>query len=161
MARPEPIPGDSVVSVAETFQKSKWTVSDKWYDWLLNLATIVYQCARKLATVSLDDQSGSIGATVLLAGSRGARFTVSVFLIIQQQATTSSSISVAIGATVQGVAYTLSTTPVVNGAAGAAWSQTFLAENDEAVALAFATTYASVGATPLKYRLRIVVESAS
>lgn len=162
MATPEPIPSDPVVSVGKTFAESVWSVTDKWYDWLLNLATILSQCARRLGSpVLLTGQLASIGATSLLAGNPGGRFAVAVTVYVEQAATTSSSITVTISFTRNGLARSLTTTAIVNGTLSSSWSQVFMVDNDSAVPVTYATTYASVGATPMKYGLTLVTESKS
>lgn len=156
MANPEPIPGDPMVYV------SKWTVTKAWFDWLLNLATIVYQGARRLGSpVSLTNQSTSIGATPLVAGNPGGRFRISVFVHVEQQASVSSSIVVTIGFQKDGHVCAQSTTAIVNGGVTSSESRTIYVVNDPSVALTFSTTYASVGGTPMTYGVDIVVESMS
>lgn len=159
MANPEPIPTDPVVNVGESFQKSKWTLTDKWFDWLLQLSTIVLQGRRRLVTVVENDLAAAVGATVLISGKNQGRYCVTVWLRVQQAATTSSALSVSIGATDNLQAYQLTTTPIVNGGPSSAWSQSFMVENDESVAVTWAFNYASVGGTPAIGRVRIVVES--
>jgi hypothetical protein len=84
----------------------------------LNIATILSQCARRLGSaVVLTGQSASIGATSLLAGNPGGRYAVTVTVYVEQAATTSSSITVTISFTRDGVARTLTTTAIVNGTA--------------------------------------------
>lgn len=152
---PEPIPPDPVVI------PGAWTVTNSWFDWLLNLATLIVQTARRLKTVALDDQSDSIGATALLAGNPGGRYRVTVFLHITQAASVDSSILATIGFTVGGDACSLSTANLITNTTDSVVSESFLVEHDQAVALTYATTYTSVGGTPMEYSIRVVVESMS
>lgn len=161
MANPEPIPGDPLVVVGKSFIQSSWMVTSSWYDWLLNLATIVLQAARRLATISLDGQAASIAPTTIIAGKPGGLFRVTVYARITQKATTGSGLSVTIAFLDGGHAVSFTTGLIVDGDVTSALTQSFTFEADQSFAATYATTYTSTGGTPMNYKLRIVAESMS
>lgn len=150
----EPIPADDVVT-------SDRKITNAWFDWLLNLINLIGVAATRAATIALAGQSASIAATPIVAGKPGGRFRVTVYARIDQAASVSSSLTVTIGFTDGGNLCAFATAPLVNGGPTSAVSQSWMFDNDPAVAMTYATTYASAGATPMKYRLRIVLESMS
>lgn len=155
-SNPEPIPTDDVVT---TNRK----LTTRWYDWLLNLATLVVLTARRLpsSTVNLVAQNASLVSTVLVAGQAQGRFRVTILLVTEQAATTNSGIGVTITFARNNQICTLTTPALINGAVGVCSSDSFLVDNDAAVAITYQTTYVSVGATPMLYGLEIIVETLS
>lgn len=152
MANPEPIPTDPWV------RPSKWTLSDKAFDWLLNLSTVISRCATRLGSVvTFTAQVASIGLTAMAGTASGGRFRVTVTLYIEQAATTSSSVTVTLSFVRNGIARTATTTAIVNGTATTSWTQVFLLDSD--AGLSYSATYASVGATPMKFGGTVLTEA--
>ena len=134
----------------------------KWLQWLNALRDRLNLASKRLITVSLTTQAASIGATAFGFGAQPAGlFRVSWYARITQAATTSSSLTVTVGntdaainCTQSGAAITGNTTATVQGSA-------VFVRADRSNAPTYATTYSSVGGTPMQYRLDLTCEAVS
>lgn len=128
-------------------------------DWVTNLDTQLQASLTRLITVSASGQQAAITPTnlptpVLSAGL----YRVNVYARITQAATTSSSLTVTIG-WLEGT--TLSYVfPAMTGntIATVLTGPPLLVRIDGNSSITYATAYASVGATPMQYRLDVVLE---
>lgn len=115
--------------------------------------------AQMLRSVPLTAQAASIGATpVPIASVQPGLYRVSWYLRITTPATVSSSVSVTLGWTDGSVNCTRTGAAVTGNTTSTTQSGTELLRLDAATALTYATTYATVGATPMQYRLDLTVE---
>lgn len=130
-----------------------------WIDWLTALTTRVETTPNNVETVELNTQMSSIGTTPLPMDNFGAGlYRITYYARITRAGTVSSSLTVALGWTDGAVncGYTgpALTTNTVNSVQG----HTIMVRSDSPPVLTYATTYASVGATPMQYSLDIVAE---
>lgn len=142
-----------------------WRAPRVWVQWFTELFNVLAQTAsvagNGAASSSGTAQAASIATTTLGATTYPAgTYRVSVSAQITRAATTSSSLTMRIDWTSNGVACSYSwpsmtgnsTTTVLVGP-----SATILVDQNTSVS--FQTTYASVGATSMQYQYRVVMES--
>jgi hypothetical protein len=111
------------------------------------------------ATTSLTAQEASIGTTALQAGSLvEGLYRISWYARITRAATTSSTLTVTIGWTESTLALTLGGAAITGNTTTTVQSGSIIAMLDGASPLTYATTYGSVGATTMQYRLDVIVE---
>jgi len=130
-----------------------------WSDWFQAFVDAVNAAPSTKSAVALTAKAASIAATDLTDGTYPAGvYRVSYYARITQAATTSSSLTVtidwtdgAVNPSQAGAAMTGNTTTTVQ-------SGSVLLRSDKAAAINYATTYASVGATPMQYRLDVTLE---
>jgi hypothetical protein len=144
------------------WQKAR--VTDPWAGFLTELVQALgLSTGRAGANASLSDQSASIGSTDLASGALlgAGLYRVSYYARITTPATVSSSLQVSYSWTDGGVtlvstgaAMTGNTTATVQQGGGLIYS-------DGASPITYSATYASVGATAMKYRLAVTVERVS
>lgn len=129
-------------------------------NYLVSLSTRAYQSAALLRTpTSATAQSASISATPIPLGTLAAGwFRVSWFVRVTTAATTSSSLIVTIGSTDSGVSTTQSGAAMTGNTTGTSQGLAVLVHSDQAAPLTYATTYASVGATPMAYKIDVLCE---
>lgn len=131
-----------------------------WIKFLTNRNNVIAAAPSGVATIEKADQDASIGTTTIQVGTTvSGYYRISYHAQIVQAATTSSSLTVTFGFTRRGA--TLS----ASGAAITGNSLTTFQPGslpvfrvDTATTITYATTYASVGATPMKYDLYVKVE---
>lgn len=131
-----------------------------WYQWFLALLARIQRAAQLLATVALTAQSAAIGTTAVGLGSiTSGLYRVSWYTRITQAATTSSSLTVTIGWTESATSQSSSGAALIANTTVTGQSGSVLIQSDSAAPITYATAYASVGATPMKYRLSVTVEA--
>lgn len=137
-------------------------ISGPWSTWLeLALVSRVQASSPNIVSPAITPgQSASVGATDLITQANG-RYRVNWTLAITQAATTSSSISVSITTTLNTSPSTQTApVPAVTGnTTSTIQSGILIVTSDANTPLTYSTTYASVGATPMKYTLTLDVES--
>lgn len=153
MSNPRPM-------VEGPFVDRKGVLTNDGVDYLLSLGNDVNQTTRRLTSVNLVLQQAAIGTTPIPLGAlAGGLYRVTFYLRITQPGTVSSSAQVTLGWTDGGVVMS-KTFANVNGNLTTSFdTDTILVENDQALALTYAIAYASAGATPMQFKLRIVIES--
>lgn len=136
------------------------TVTDDWRRWFQEVKDAIDRAAQRAGSaVALTAQVASIAATAMpIAGQPAGLYRVSWLLRVTQAATTSGSAQISLIGTVDSVVTTQQGTAVAN-TLGAVDSGSALVEVDAGTDIQYAVTYASVGATPLRYSLDIVVEA--
>lgn len=148
-----PFPSDDAI-VSE-----KRKATQVFIDWLTALGQDVDASPARVGTKTLTAQAASIGATALPTGSlSGGYFRVTTYARITQAATTSSSLTVSIGFMDGAVNCTLSGVALTGNTTATTQSFSVMVKNDAGASLTYATTYASVGGTPMQYALTVVVE---
>jgi hypothetical protein len=126
--------------------------------WLLSMADRINGSPSIIATTSLTVQSASIAPTSfgILQVQPGV-YRVSMAARISRAATTSSSLTVTFGWT-STVACTTSSAAITGNTTATTGSLTYLVRVDEATAITYATTYASVGGVTMQYQLDVLCE---
>lgn len=135
---------------------------DTWVKYFQNQSDAITDTAQRLNVTELTAQSASLGATPIAVGALAAGFyRITYYARITQAATTSSSLTVTIGWTDSGLSCSASGAPMTGNTTGTlqSGSQTF--KIDQATPITYATTYASVGATSMQYKLAVILEVMS
>lgn len=129
-----------------------------WVNWFDDLWAWVKDARILLTQKHLLTQNASIASTPLQVGTVAKGwYAVTVYARATQAATTSGSVVVTIEHRDDGIAAHQDSPALTNDVAKPL-SYTFLVKMDASSPLTFATTYASVGATPLVYKLDLFVE---
>lgn len=135
------------------------TITEVWIRHFQTLNQIVGNASERITTVSLATQGASIASTAFsLAALSAGRYRVSYFATITRAATTSSSLTVAVGFTNDAISKSFSGTAVTGNTTSTVQSNTWLLNVDATTPITYSTTYASVGATSMQYALEFVVE---
>lgn len=114
-----------------------------------------------LKRLSVPEQSAALPATPIPVGSVEAGwYRVSVYLRVTQAATTSGDVTVTIEHVDNSINCEQDSQTVTNDVTKPI-SDTLLVKMDAGSPLTFTTTYNSVGATQLKYRVDVLVEKAA
>ena len=134
-------------------------LSPTWRDWFERLPATLDAIPSRLNEVSLTGQAASITTTnyanaVLLAGLYRATY----YARITQAATTSSSLTVSFSWTEGGVTQTATGAAIVGNTTATGQSDSIIIQVDKGTAVNYSTAYASVGATPMQYAIRFVLE---
>jgi hypothetical protein len=126
--------------------------------WLLSMADRINGSPSIIATTSLTVQSASIAPTSfgILQVQPGV-YRLSMAARVTRAATTSSSLTVTFGWT-STVACTTSSAAITGNTTATTGSLTYLVRVDEATAITYATTYASVGGVTMQYQLDVLCE---
>lgn len=132
-----------------------------WQQWFNELVQRVNLKPTRIgAPVELSAQGASIGATAYPAFTLSAGlYRVSYTARVTQAATTSSSLTVTIGWTEGGVSLTQAGAAMTGNTTGTQQNGTIVLRLDQAATITYATTFASVGGTPMRYRLDVLVEA--
>jgi hypothetical protein len=134
-------------------------LSRPWVAWLTDLVQKVDLDPMVVSSVSLTAQSASIAATTFARDTSPAGlYRVSYFTRITRAATTSSSLTVAIGAVNGGVTVSQSGAALTGNTTTTVQSGSFMFQSDGNTALTYTVTYASSGGTTMQYGLWISVE---
>lgn len=136
------------------------TCSDSWADFLSKLTFSVQAAATRINSVTKTDQAGSIGATDMTGGNlKAGLYTVKSYAQVTQAATVSSSLQVTISWTTHGVAQSESFAAITGNTTATHQAESLgLIFADAGSPVNYATTYASVGGTPMQYALYVVLE---
>lgn len=134
-------------------------ISDPWRNYWTQQGLLLEQFPARVKVVELSAQSASIGATDMTDGGLSAGwYRISYFWRITQAATVSSSISIAFDWTDDGVTLThTGGTSTVNAVDAYESGGVELFYTDSNSPIRYSVTYASVGATPMLYKLQIVL----
>jgi hypothetical protein len=126
--------------------------------WLLSMADRINGSPLIAATVTASTQAASIGTTnfAILQVQPGV-YRLSMAARVTRAATTSSSLTVTFGWT-STVACTTSSAAITGNTTATTGSLTYLVRVDEATAITYATTYASVGGVTMQYQLDVLCE---
>jgi hypothetical protein len=140
----------------------RFDLPEPWLAYFTQQALVVSQAAVRIQSESLTAQAASIGATDFSGGDLAAGvYRLSYYMRITQAATTSSSLEIVLDWT-DG-----SQTPSFAGAALTGnllttyQTGSLLIHVDASSPVRYATTYASVGATAMQYRLDLTLEQVN
>lgn len=134
-------------------------MSQPWADYELNQGRVVEAAAVRINTVSLTEQAASIGATDVSGGNAGAGlYRLAYYTRVTTAATTSSSLTVTAGWTDGGISISQAGTALTGNTTSTYQTGSFLLYSDGASPITYATTYASVGATAMAYKLSVTLE---
>lgn len=163
MAVLPPIPQTPLVSTAldpETGRERLTPhVASDWYQWLLAVYSRLNRSSERLQSKRLPNLNASIAPVALALGSLHAgQYRVTWRFRKTQAATTSSSLLFTLGWTDGGVSMTRSSTAKTGNTTATEDNDTWVIRIDPASPVTYATTYASVGATPMLYELEVHVE---
>lgn len=162
-----PIPFQDAICRAPDEEKKKqklpdpmaYTVTDAWIDWLNRLGGQVTETPFVRNSVTATTQAASVGATDLTGGALNAGlYRITYYARITRAAGTSSSLTVTLGWTDQGQALTPSGTAITGNTVTTFQSASILVYSDAASPITYATTYASVGAPTMQYKLAVTLE---
>lgn len=140
--------------------KASEYLSSEWYQWLFAQASRVQQAPPVLGTPTrLTAQGAAIGVTSLtLPALNGGIYRVSWTARITQAATVSSSLTVSIGYTETALSLTQAGAAITGNTTTTVQSGVAIFQADPSAPITFSTAFASVGATPMLYRLSITCE---
>jgi hypothetical protein len=154
-----PFPVEDPIAQLPAPLKQWGRLTEKWIDWFTTLGTQQNATSQRVRTVTLVDQSASIGATSIPTGALSAGlYRVTTYARITRAATTSSSLTVTIGWVESTIALTLSGAAMTGNTVTTVQTNTYLLRVDASSPLTYSTTYASVGGTTMQYRLDVVLE---
>ena len=109
--------------------------------------------------VSVTAQAASIGITAIPTSTlAGGLYRVSYYARITRAATVSSSLIVTIGWTETGVSLIQSGAAIIGNTTASNQNGTLFLQVDASSPVTYATTYASVGATTMQYKLVVSLE---
>lgn len=150
---------DAVVMPEKRQNFPKLIIGPTWGRWLNELRREVGSAARQQATTVLTAQAASIASTSLGIGTLSAGlWRVSYYARITQAAGTSSSLTVTLGWIDGGISLTSAGAAITGNTTSTTQSGTITVRVDNAGPITFSTTYASVGAPSMSYRISIVAE---
>lgn len=134
-------------------------ITRDWLDWYIDILGRIDGAIRKLNTISLDDQAASIGSTSLPSASVDAGlYRVTYYIRVTQAASVSSSIAITLNWQDNTINCSITSPALTGNVVTAVMTDSALLQVDRAAALTFATTYGTVGAIPMKYKVRILLE---
>lgn len=137
-------------------------LTDSWNQYFTQQGTDIEQAASRVALKSLADQSASIGATDVTDGTLPAGwYRLSYYERVTQAATTSSSLTFTAGWTDKGQAMSQAFAAITGNILTTYQEGSLFIYSDGASPITYTITYASVGATPMKYKLGVVLERIS
>jgi hypothetical protein len=130
-----------------------------WVRWLQSLKAAVDSAAQQTGVaLGLTTQSASLPATTVLDVVSSGLYRVNYYTRITQAATTSSSVTVTIRWTDGGVACLFTNAAITGNTTGSNQQSDRLLHADQGTVVTIETAYASVGATPMQYRIDARVE---
>lgn len=158
-----PIPADSPLGYVKVNGQMLPLYLDTaaWHPFLMSLQTRVESSPERLTILDTGELDASVATTPLqLPALASGLYRISVYARITQAATTNSSLIVTLSHTDGGASPSKSTT-AMTGNTTATTNDPFvhLVHIDASTSINYATTYASTGATVMKYRAFIVVEA--
>lgn len=143
---------DAVISADDGLITRAWRLFLRGQNDTLSLSPV------RLGSVALNGQGVAITATPVPMIVNAGLYRVSVYARRVQVATTSSDLEVIVGFTESGVSLEVTTGVNSVNADTEVLSGSWLIRVDTQSTITYATTYASVGATAMLYRLDVIVE---
>lgn len=156
---PLPIQERLIKVAVEMREKVSGLLEDVWIDFFQRLLDQLNSAPWVRTKVVLGGQGGSISATDISGGGLSAgNFRITYYAIITRAATTSSSLTVSFDWTDEGVSPTASGTAITGNTTTTFQSGTIMIYADSNTPIRYSTTYASVGATSMLYKLHVKLE---
>jgi hypothetical protein len=134
-------------------------VTKVWGEYFRALADDASNAIATDTLIGASSQSASIGLTDLITSPAAGLYRVTWRVRIAQAATTSSSVLVTVTTTDGSVTSQESSAALTSNLVGGVRSGVFLVKTDAGAPIAYSTTYASVGTTPMLYDLDLVAEA--
>jgi hypothetical protein len=137
-------------------------ISNVWNSWLRFLVDAVDRSAQRVgAAVALTVQAASVGPVTATQPLQAGLYRVSVHARVTQAATTSSSLTVAVGYVHGGVACSQAGPALTGNLTTSVQGLVFALKVDQGSTISYTATRASVGATPMQYALDVSIERLS
>ncbi len=156
-----PLPTNAPVVQTSPDGKSSGYLSSEYYQTLFAMIQRLNLSAQVVTApiVTVTGQSASIAATQIPVGALPAgTVRVSWYARVTQAATTSSSLTVTIGWTENGLPLTSDGAAMTGNTTTTVQSGSVLVQPDADSPITYATAYASVGGVVMKYALTVAVE---
>jgi hypothetical protein len=155
MAALSSVPFKAMLATASRF------VTEDWRRWFQEVKDAIDLAAKRVgAVLALTAQAASVSGTLFTTPATGAGlYRVSWVLRVTQAATTSSSVAIAIGATVGAVLTSQSGAALTANTVGAVQSGSVVVASDASAAITYALTYASDAATEMQFAASVAVEA--
>ena len=132
-------------------------LSNTWVRYFTDMTTRISRSVERIAVVTLTGQAASIAATAIpLATLTQGFYQIAYYTRITQAATTSSSLEIVFDWVDTLVTVTHTGAAITGNTVVDFQTDNLLVLADGASSLRYATTYASVGATPMQYQLHII-----
>lgn len=139
--------------------KATSTLARAWVQWFLGLKATLDKTTKVIGALRLLTQGASIASTpVTLPALSAGLYRVTIYARITRPATTSSSLTTAIGWTEGAVVLSSTGAALVGNTTGTFEARSITIRIDQASPITYSTTYASVGGTSMQYALDVVVE---
>lgn len=137
-------------------------LTESWELAFTQLTNQVSQTPSRISAIVLLDQSAALLPTDISNGTlTSGLYRVSWYTRVTLPASTSSSLTISLGWTEDGVSLTFSGAALVGNLNTTMESQTQLIQVDQVTPVTIATAYASVGGVAMKYELRITLEKVA
>lgn len=157
---PLPLPDLESAPIAQPVEDGSGILARIWANWFRSLTDRVNGFARRAAVpVALTAQAATVGPTAATTALPAGLYRVSVHARITQAATTSSSLTVAIGYTDGGIACSQAGPALTGNTTATVQSLAFLVKVDAGTTITYTATRASVGATPMQFSLNVAIEA--
>lgn len=135
-------------------------ITEPWVRALQFQSEAIQAAPARVATAQLTGQTASIGTTVLSTDPTATGlYRITYYFRITTPGSTSSSLSCTFSWTDDGVPVSATTAAVTGNTTTSFSSGSLLVSGDQASSVSYATTYASVGATPMEYKLSVILEA--
>lgn len=145
-------------AVAEKADPDEGRITEPWQDWMTRQADTVNLAAVRINSVQLRDKSTSEAADFSGGGIPEGLYRVSYYAQISRAATTSSQLDVLIAWLTNGIAQSFQGAAITGNTLDTHQAEVFMFRSDGGAPIAYSTTYASVGATSMRYDIDIVLE---
>jgi hypothetical protein len=134
-------------------------LSDAWADYLSRLAQTVQHAATRISGVSRTEQAAAISATDISGGTlKSGLYRLTYHARITTASELDSSLIVTLSWTDGGVAQSQAGADITGNTTDTLQSASFLIHADASTPIRYATAYGYTGATPMQYRLDVVLE---
>lgn len=132
----------------------------EWLQWFGEMVVAVDAAPSRQTSVHKTAQTASIGTTPLPLGSiPPGVWRVSYYARITTPGSVSSTLTVTISWTDGAIACSASGTAITGNTTATVQFGTLVIRSDDGTPISYATTYGSVGGTPMQYALDVVIES--
>jgi hypothetical protein len=156
---PKQILGTAPPPIQDSVTGDGGLLTEAWRQWFTRLPDTLSSIPSRINAAALTAQSASIAATDFSGGALlEGLYRATHYVRITQAATTSSALTVTFTWTEGGVAQSAVGVAVTGNTTATGQSDSALMRLDKGTVPRYATTYASVGATPMLYSFNVVLE---
>jgi hypothetical protein len=132
----------------------------RWVQWLLAIVNAIQVTISNVGSVALTTQAASVATVAVPTPTlAGGLYRLSYSARITRAATTSSSLTVGLAWTDGGVSCSQAFAAMTGNTTATVQSGSAVVSIDATTTARYQTTYASVGATAMQYRLTVLVEA--